>query len=225
MSPDLIQYRRDVWRWRIVGVVADVQHDTPVDPIRPELYATTGQLNIFSAQFLAVRTEGDPAALIADVRAIVRAASRNASLDQVMTMEGRLRNSLARPRLYAMLINAFSAFALLIAVIGLFGGLSYGVTQRRREIGIRTALGATPRNIVGMVLQQGAIMTVSGLAVGFLVAGWSGRYLSGFLFGVTPADPATFVVVGLALTAIAAVACGIPARRAAKLDPIDALRR
>ena len=140
-------------------------------------------------------------------------------------MEGRLVATLARPRLYAVLIGGFSTFAVLIAAIGLFGGLSYGVTQRRREIGIRTALGATPRNIVGMVVRQGAAMTVSGLVMGFLVAGWTGQYLSGFLFAVTPADPATFVVVGVALTAIAAIACGIPARRAAKVDPIDALRR
>jgi ABC-type antimicrobial peptide transport system permease subunit len=140
-------------------------------------------------------------------------------------MTGRLTTSLARPRLYAVLIGGFSSFAVLIAAIGLFGGLSYGVTQRRREIGIRTALGATPRDILAMVLRQGAVMTVSGLAVGFLVAAWTGRYLSGFLFGVTPADPATFAAVGVTLMAIAAVACGIPARRAAKLDPIDALRR
>ena len=229
--PDLMQFRPDhrtrpeLHRWRIVGVVADVQHDTPVDPIHPELYATTGQLNGFPAQFLTVRTTRDPAALITDLRAVVRGISRNALLDQVMTMEGRLQTSLARPRLYAMLIDGFSAFALFIAVIGLFGGLSYSVTQRTREIGVRTALGATPRHIVGLVVTQGAAMTLSGLAIGFLVAGWTGQYLSGFLFGVAPADPATFVVVGLTLTAIAAIACGIPARRAAKVDPIDALRR
>jgi putative ABC transport system permease protein len=224
VSPDLYQFRPDVRRWRIVGVVADVRHDTPVDPIHPELYATTGQLNGFPAQFLTVRTLGNPAALVTTLRAIVTAVSRNASLDQVMTMDGRVRTSLARPRLYAVLIGGFSAFALLIAVIGLFGGLSYGVTQRRREIGIRTALGATPRDIVGLVVRQGAVMTVSGLAIGFMVAGWTGQYLSGFLFGVTPADPATFAIVGLALVLVAGVACAIPARRAAHLDAIEALR-
>jgi putative ABC transport system permease protein len=224
VGPDLNQFRPDVRLWRIVGVVADVQHGTPVDPIQPELYATTGQLNGFPAQFLAVRTEGDAGVLARDMRAVVRAASRNASLDQVMTMDGRVRTSLARPRLYAVLISGFSSFALLIAAIGLFAGLSYGVTQRRREIGIRSALGATPRDIVGLVLRQGVVMTLAGLLVGFGVAASTGRYLSGFLFGVTPADPATFAIVGMALVLIASVACGIPARRAAQVDAMEALR-
>ena len=225
IGPDLEQYRRGTRWWRVVGVVADVRTDSLTEPVQPELYATTDQTTNFVGQFLTVRTEGDPATLATDLRAIVRSASRNASIDQVITMEGRLMATLARPRLYAVLIGGFSSFALLIAAIGLFGGLSYGVTQRRREIGIRTALGATPRDIVGLVVRQGAVMTVSGLAIGFIVAGWTGQYLSGFLFGVTPADPATFVLVGVALTAIAAVACSIPARRAAKVDPVDALRR
>jgi putative ABC transport system permease protein len=213
-----------VWRWRIVGVVADVQHDTPADPVHPEVYATTGQLNIFSAQFLIVRTEADPAALITNVRAIVRATSRNASLDQVMTMEGRLRTSLARPRLYAMLIEAFSAFALIIAEIGLFGGLSYAVSQRTREIGVRTALGATPFDIVRMVLKQGTILTVSGVAIGLGLAAASARYLAAFLFGVEALDVTTFAAVGASLIVTALSACAIPARRAAKIDAIAALR-
>jgi hypothetical protein len=193
IGPDLEQYRRGARWWRVVGVVADVRTDSLTEPVQPELYATTRQTTNFVGQFLTVRTEGDPANLAMDLRAIVRSASRNAAIDQVITMNGRLMATLARPRLSAVLMGGFSSFALLIAAIGLFGGLSYSVTQRRREIGIRTALGATPRNI--------------------------------FLFGVTPADPATFVGVGVTLTAIAAVACGLPARRAAKVDPIDALRR
>jgi predicted permease len=224
IAPDLEQYRRGARWWRVVGVVADVRNDSITQPVKPELYATTGQTTNFVGQFLTVRTEGDPAALATDLRAIVRSASGNAAIDQVITMEGRLMATLARPRLYAILIGGFSSFALVIAVAGLFGGLSYGVAQRRREIGIRTALGATPRDIAGLVLRQGAFMTLSGLAVGFLVAAWTGRYLSGFLFGVTPADPVTFVLVGVAVTAIAAVACGIPAARAAKVDPIQALK-
>jgi predicted permease len=229
--PDLYQYRPDVsprgpaMRWRIVGVVADVQHDSPVDPLHPELYATTGQLNGYPAQFLTVRTAGDPAALAGELRALVGAASRNASIDQVMTMEGRVRTSLARPRLYAVLIGGFSAFALLIAMIGLFGGLSYGVTQRTREIGVRTALGATPRDIVALVVKQGALLAFLGLAAGFAVAAWTVRFLSGFLFGVAPLDPASFVAVGMLLTAVSVIACAIPARRAARIDALEALRR
>jgi hypothetical protein len=113
-----------VWRWRIVGVVADVQHDTPVDPIHPEVRDDRP-----AEQFLGAVPDRAhrrrSAALITDVRAIVRATSRNASLDQVMTMTGRLTTSLARPRLCAFLFSSFSLFAVLIAVIGLFGGLSY----------------------------------------------------------------------------------------------------
>jgi predicted permease len=224
VRPDLYQYRRDVNAWRIVGVVADVQHASPTDPIQPELYAPIGQMTIFPAQFLTVRTAGDPSALVADLRTIVRSASRNAVLDQVMTMEARVRTSLARPRLYAALVGGFSSFAVLVAAIGLFGGLSYGVTQRRREIGIRTALGATPRNIVSLVVRQGAIMSLAGLAIGLVGATWTGRYLEGFLFGVAPSDPVSFFAVGAVLMLVATVACAIPARRAARIDAIEALR-
>jgi MacB-like periplasmic core domain/FtsX-like permease family len=224
VSPDLNQYRPNVRSWRIVGVVADVQHDSPVDPIRPELYATIGQLNGYPAQYLTVRTAGDPTALIPDLRAIVRTASRNASLDQVLTMTGRLTTSLARPRLYAFLFSGFSLFAVLIAVIGLFGGLSYSVAQRTREIGIRTALGATPGDIMGLVLRQGAGMALAGLVLGLGAAAAGVTYLAGLLFGVTPFDPATFVTVAIALVAVTVVACAIPARRASRVDAIEALR-
>jgi ABC-type antimicrobial peptide transport system permease subunit len=142
-----------------------------------------------------------------------------------MTMDGRLQRSLARPRLYAMLFDGFSAFALFIAVIGLFGGLSYGVTQRTREIGLRTALGATPRDILSMVMKQGTLVTVIGVVLGLGLAALTGRYLSAFLFGVEPLDPATFAIVGTALILVALVACAIPARRAARIDAITALRR
>jgi predicted permease len=225
VRPDLYQYRPDVHRWKIVGVVADVQHDTPVDPIQPELYATTGQLNGYPAQFLAVRTERDPASVVTELGTIVRATSRNASLDQVMTMGGRLQKSLARPRLYAFLVGGFSSFAVLIAAIGLFGGLSYGVTQRRREIGIRTALGASRHDIVGLVARQGAILSLAGLSIGLGVAAYASRYLSGFLFAVKPVDPPTFAMVGISVLLVAIVACAVPAIRASKVDPVEALRR
>jgi ABC-type antimicrobial peptide transport system permease subunit len=150
---------------------------------------------------------------------------RGAGIEDVITMETRLMRSLARPRLYAVLLGGFAAFATLIAVIGLFGGLSYGVAQRTREFAIRTALGATPRNITALVMRQGTTMILCGLAAGFGAAAATVKYLSGFLFGVPPLDAATFVLAAVTLTAVALLACAIPARRAARLDAIDALRR
>jgi FtsX-like permease family/MacB-like periplasmic core domain len=192
-----------------------------------KLYAPMTQMTRgpVGLQYLTVRTTGDASALAADLRTIVRGVSSNGVVDQVMTMETRLMWSLARPRLYALLLGGFSTFALLIAVIGLFGGLSYGVTQRTREIGVRTALGATPRDIMRLVMVQGTAMTVAGLVIGFGVAAATVRYLAAFLFGVEPFDPTTFVTVGASLMVVAIVACAIPARRAARIDPILALKR
>jgi ABC-type antimicrobial peptide transport system permease subunit len=142
-----------------------------------------------------------------------------------MTMEDRLERTLARPRLYAVLLSGFAAFALLVAGIGLFGGLSYSVAQRRREIGVRTALGATPANIVALVMRQGAAITVAGLVVGLGVAAAAGQVLGAYLFGVPPFDPATFGAVAGAIAFVALLACAIPTRRAARIDALTALRR
>ena len=132
--------------------------------------------------------------------------------------------SLSTPRLYAVLLGGFAVFALLISGTGLYGGLSYGVCQRTREIGVRTALGATPRDIVALVLKQGVVMTLCGLAAGYGLAVALVRSLSGFLFGVATYDVVSFTIVGVVLTLVALVACAIPARRAAKIDPLEALR-
>jgi ABC-type antimicrobial peptide transport system permease subunit len=156
---------------------------------------------------------------------IVSSASAQAAVDQVMTMEARLERTLTRPRLAAALLVGFAAFALLVAGIGLFGGLAYGVTQRTREIGVRTALGATPWRILVMVMKQGTAMTAIGVIVGFGVAAASVRYLGAFLFGVTPFDLLTYVATAGATFAVAVVACAIPAWRAARIDALAALRK
>lgn len=213
--------------WRIVGIVADVRQSGIEAPVQPEIFAPRSQFlsPIPTMQYVAVRTTADPTALVADLRAIVRGASTTAVVEDVMTMETRLMMSLARPRLYAILLGAFAAFALVIAAIGLFGGLSYAVAQRTREFGLRTALGATPKGIMALVLKQGVIMTLAGLAIGLSTAVAVVRYLAQFLFGVTPFDAATFVLVTAALLIVALAACGIPARRAARIDAIEAIRR
>jgi putative ABC transport system permease protein len=214
-------------RWRVVGILADVRQSGADAPAQPEIFASRSQfLSAMPAtQYVAARTTGDPAALASDLRAIVTSASSRGVVEEVMTMDTRLMTSLARPRLYAVLLGGFAVFGLLIAMIGLFGGLSYVVAQRTREFGVRTALGASPRDIVILVIRQGTILTISGLVAGFGIAAATVRYLAQFLFGVAPLDPATFAVVGAVLTATALVACAIPARRAARIDAIEALRR
>lgn len=212
-------------RWRVVGVVGDV---TKADgAVEPEVYAVRNQLLDLppQVQFVTARTTGDPAALSATLRSIVRGASTAGIVDQVATMETRLMRSLARQRLYALLLDGFAAFALLIAAVGLFGGLSYGVAQRTREIGVRTALGATPRQIMSMVLKQGGAMTIAGLLIGLGAAAATVRHLATYLFGIEPLDVQTFAVVGGSLFIVALVACAIPARRAARIDALEALRR
>ena len=212
--------------WRVIGIVADVRHSGTDASVEPAVYAPRSQFMsaMPGMQYVTVRTTGDPAALAATLRDNVRTASPNSILDQVMTMETRLMRSLARPRLYAVLVAGFAIFAVLIALIGLFGGLSYTVMLRTREIGVRTALGAMPRHIVGMVLKQGTVMTLCGLAIGLGAAAATVRYLATFLFGIEPLDVATFAAVAAGLMACATVASAVPARRAAKINAIEALR-
>ena len=132
--------------------------------------------------------------------------------------------SLARPRLYAVLLGGFAGLALLIAGVGLYGVLAYGVAQRRREIGVRAALGATPGGLVRLVLRQGVAITVAGLVVGLTGAYIAVGSLSGFLFGVDAHDPVSFVVVPVVLLAVATLAAFVPARRAATINPLRAMR-
>ena len=171
-----------------------------------------------------MRTAHEPVALVPHVRRAVTDLHGGVHLDSIMTMEDRLMTSLARPRLYAVLLGGFAGLALLIAGVGLFGVLAYGVAQRRREIGVRAALGATPGALVTLVLRQGAVITIAGLAIGltsvYIAVGWVGS----FLFGVTPRDPISFVIVPVVLLLVATLASFVPARRAATIDPLRAIK-
>jgi putative ABC transport system permease protein len=216
--------------FRIVGVVADVKGQGPADPVEPEVYANYTQFGKLGegpgeSQFLAVRTTGNPAALARDLQQFVSSLTPWASLDNVMTMEARVQRTLARPRLYATLVSGFAAFAVIVALMGLVGGLSYSVAQRTHEIGVRTALGATPGQIVGLVMKHGSVMTLVGLTIGLAAAAATVRSLGTFLYGIEPLDAKTFALVGAALLVVAIVACAIPARRAAKIDALTALRK
>ena len=214
--------------YTIAGVIEDVLPSTRGERPRPEIYVSYRQLRegtLFGAPTLVVRTSGAPAALAPRLRAAIAAVDRRAIVEQLVTMEDRLRTGLARPWLYAVLLGGFSALAVLIAGVGLFGTLAYGVAQRRREIGVRAALGASPLRLVSLVVRQSAVMTMAGLALGLVAASAAVQWLSSVLFGVEARDPASFAAVTILLLAVAAVASVLPARRAASIDPLRAMRQ
>jgi predicted permease len=216
----------------IVGVVEDTARHDVTDAPQPEVYytpsrqpaSTSSQKILASDLHLIVRTSGEPQALVPSLRAIVRTAAPTSPIESVLTMRDRVADSLARPRLYAMLLGTFAAFALAIAGVGLFGVLSYSVAQRSREIGVRTALGAQVRDIVGLVVGQSMAIAGAGVVVGLVASFWLTRALQRFLYGITPHDAASFAAVAALLTIVAAVASIVPARRAAKVDPVKVLR-
>jgi ABC-type antimicrobial peptide transport system permease subunit len=155
----------------------------------------------------------------------VRERDRTIALDSVMTFDMRVMTSLSRARTYAAVLSGFAVCALIIAGVGLFGILSYSIAQRSREIGLRTALGARQRQIVQLVLRQGILTAGVGLGIGLTIALASAKALSPFVFGITPHDLPSFAAVAVAVTIVTIAACVIPARRAARLDPLVALRR
>jgi predicted permease len=211
----------------IVGVAEDMRQGDVDAPLQAEVFASYAQVVnglLGIDPVVIVRTAGSPGPYPATLRRLVHEQAPSVALDSVMTMEDRVTASLARPRIYALLLGALALFALAIAAVGLFGVLSYSIAQRTREIGVRTALGATPRDVVVLVLRQAVMMTAGGLAIGLLTAFGLVTYLSRFLYGVTAHDVVTFVAVPIGLTAAAALACIVPTNRAARLDPLTALR-
>jgi ABC-type antimicrobial peptide transport system permease subunit len=214
--------------WEVVGVVEDLRQDSVEAPRQPELFATFQQVLATSVRgfdpILIVKTAVDPLALVPSLRDAVRREAPGVALDSVMTMEDRITNSLARPRTYALLLGVFAVFAMLISGVGLFGVLSYTVAQRTREIGVRTALGAQGRDIVSLVLRQAVATAGAGSLAGLATAAGSVRSLSTLLYGVTSYDAVTFIVVPVVLIGVTIIACVVPARRAARVDPLIALR-
>jgi predicted permease len=209
----------------IVGVVEDTARTSVGDAAQPDVYFPMNQqpLNA-SDKHIVARTSHHTVRLVPVLRAVAKQAAPAAPLESIMTMDDRLSESLAKPRLYAVLLGAFAAFALAIAGVGLFGVLSYSVAQRAREIGVRSALGAQLRDIVGLVVRQSLTIAVAGLAIGILASLWLTAALQRYLFGVTPRDAASFAAVAILLLAVAVLASVVPARRAARVDPVRVLR-
>jgi putative ABC transport system permease protein len=211
-------------RWQtVVGVVSDVRQSGLAGDVTPEVYSPELE-DMEGALSFVVRVTGEPAGLISAVRAVVAEVEPNQALHNVMTMEQRLANTTTSRRLNTVLLGSFAAVALLLAVVGIYGVMSYAVTQRTREIGMRMALGAQPGTVMRFVMWQGMRVVLIGAGIGLGGALALARVLRNLLFEVAPTDPATFVCVTLLLSAVALLACYVPARRAAKVDPMVALR-
>ncbi len=220
--------------WEIVGIVSDVrQFDLDQDP-DPQIFIDYRQeppppAPVLAqgpppAPYFAVRTDDEPLAVASSLRSIVRGLEPQATVDNIATMEQLVWNSLSRPRLYAVLLGIFAGVAVTLTAIGIYGVMAYSVAQRRREIGIRMALGARRVDVIRLVLGQSLLLTAAGIALGIGGAAAVSRYLERMLFGLTPLDPATFIAVSVIFASIAALAAFVPARSATTVDPLVALR-
>ena len=207
-----VRLRPDDEPWEVIGVVADIRYrgltgaESIAEGFVPALQSEAAPAVSSSAPFITVRTIGDPLALIPFLREAVAAAHPRAPIEDVMTMDARLSTAVAQPRFYAGFVDFFAALAVFLAAAGIYGLLSYTVAQRRREIGIRMALGAQRGDILALVVGQGAALIAAGAVAGVFAAAASSRVLESFLFGVTTDDRLTFVAAPLVLVAVALVA-------------------
>ncbi|MGB7921790.1 MAG: ABC transporter permease, partial [Pyrinomonadaceae bacterium] len=207
----------------IVGVVGNIRHSSlDTEPWR-EMYTNIAQTPRGSVN-LVLRTKSDPAMVTSAVKSEVQALDRDLPIYSPKTMEQRVSESAAAPRFRTLLLALFAALALVLAAVGIYGVISYTVTQRTHEIGIRMALGAGRRDILRLVVGRGIILTLIGVAIGLLGAFLLTRVMATLLFGVSATDPLTYAVVSLLLIAVALLACYVPARKAMKVDPMIALR-
>ena len=206
----------------IVGIVGDVHHFGVDAPVPPTFYVPLAQSGVDGAT-VVIRAQGFPA-LGQPARKVVQSIDRDALVGEPVPLEALVSGSLGQRRFYMMLLGAFAALALVLAATGLYGVISYSVAQRTQEIGVRVALGATPKQVLSMIMGQGLRFAAMGLAMGQLMAMILNRALKGLLVGVRTTDPPTLVVTAAVLLIVAALACYVPARRAARVDPMVALR-
>jgi putative ABC transport system permease protein len=207
----------------VVGVVRDVKHNSLDEPDAPQIYLSFAQNpHIFAS--LAVRTKGDALGFSNAVRNAIWAIDKDQPVWKVRTMEFLLEREVSSSRFIVRLLGALAMLALILAAVGIYGVLSYTVSQQTRDIGVRLALGAQPSDILRLVLKRGLVLALSGIAIGLALSFGLTRLISGLLYGVTATDPLTFVAIAMLLSLVALVACYVPARRATKVDPLVALR-
>jgi putative ABC transport system permease protein len=207
----------------IIGVVRDARYVALDTAVRPMTYWPYPEL-VYSGMTLVVRTEGEPLALAEAVRREVLAIDNDQPIADVRTMEAWVSDSVSKARFSTMLLGIFAGVALLLAAVGIFGVMSYAVSERTHEIGLRMALGAQTSDVLALVVRQGMVLALIGVGIGLGAAFVLTRVLASLLYGVSATDPLTFAVIAVLLASVALFACYLPARRAAKVDPMVALR-
>jgi putative ABC transport system permease protein len=207
----------------VVGIIADVRDRGLALPASPEIEVPLAQ-DPPESVVIVVRTADDPSGLVPQVRAVVRAADPTVPVADVRTLDRIVEDSMAARRSPALLLAGFALLAVTLAGLGTYGVMSYAVSGRTHEMGVRMALGARPGDLARLVVGEGLVLALAGAAIGLGGAAAAGRALSSLLFEVRPADPLTFTVAAAVLVAAAAAACTRPALRAARVDPAVALR-
>jgi putative ABC transport system permease protein len=207
----------------IVGVVSDVKHFGIGVDARPSLYFSRRQ-SPARVMAVVVKTTGDPTSLISTFKSQVGAIDSRVAIANVTTMERLVSASIATPRFLTLLAGLFAILAMALAAIGVYGVISYSVTQRTHELGVRVALGASGGDVLKLVVGQGMLLAGAGVAIGALSAYLLTRMMTKLLYGVEPTDLPTFIWVSILLLAVAFVASYVPARRASRVDPMVALR-
>ena len=213
----------------VVGVAQDVTHNGLTNEIKPKFYIPVGQWGAVTSRNptslrLVVQTTSRPEALAGPVRAVVREMDPSLAVAEVRSVDEVVLSAVAQPRFLMVLMSAFSLAALVLALVGVYGVISYGVGKRTREIGLRMALGAVEADVVGLVVREGVARVATGLVVGLVLSLLLSRHLETLLYGVSATDPATFVAVGVGFAGVAFIATWLPSRRAARVDPLLALK-
>ena len=208
----------------IVGIVADYRNNGVSQPTRPEIFVPVEQQTMWNQLFLLVRTDAAPVSLLPDVRQTVASLDREQPIYAIQTLDEAMATASFQQRISAVLLTIFAILALVLAAIGIYGVMSYSVSARRQEMGVRLAIGAQRRAVIWLVIRQVLTLSVAGLAIGIALLLVAGRTLEGLLYGVKVADPATIALVSAVLGLVAVGAAWSPAARASRVDPIEALR-
>jgi predicted lysophospholipase L1 biosynthesis ABC-type transport system permease subunit len=209
---------------RVVGIVGDVRHLSLEGPAGNEVYLSLRQVFDYSSLTLIARTNIEPTALARSLRVVLTPVAPNLATNEVRTLDEVVDRALSPRRFFTALLGGFSVFALVLALLGIYSVISYTVTHRTQEIGVRIALGASSRQVQSQIIRETVQLASVGIMLGIIGAWLAGRTLSSFLFGVTASDPLTYVTMIVVLTTVAVLSGFFPARRASRIDPIVALR-